>query len=194
MSSTKLTRYRPQYVAKKALFHFLGNAFRLYDPEGNLAFFVKQKAFKIKEELTVFADEGQTEAMLFIHARSVIDFSAAYDVTDAKSGEKVGALRREGMKSMIRDEWTLFDSADTPIGAATEDSGLMAIIRRLFIPIIPQTFRVTIGDAEVGIVKQTFNPFQLGYLVDFSEAAEKLDPRMTVATVVLLLAIEGRQG
>jgi uncharacterized protein YxjI len=194
MSTTALSRYRSNYVAKKAWFSFMGNAFRLYDTDGNLAFYVKQKAFKLKEEITVFADEGKTDPMLTIQARSVIDFSAAYDVSDAKSGEKVGALKREGMKSMLRDEWTLLDRDDNAIGTVKEDSGLMALIRRFFIKIIPQTFRVSIGDAEVGTIKQKFNPFQLGYIVDFSKARDLMDPRMNVATVVLLLAIEGRQS
>lgn len=194
MSSTALTRYRSNYVAKKALFSFLGNAFRLYGPDGSLAFFVKQKAFKLKEQITVFADEAQSDAMLGIQARSVMDFSGTYDVTDAKSGEKVGALKREGVKSMFRDEWSLLDANDNPIGTVKEDSGLMSIIRRFFIKIIPQTFHVSINDQQVGMIKQRFNPFQLGYDVDFSKADGTLDPRMNVAIVVLLLAIEGRQN
>lgn len=193
MSSAALTRYRSSYVAKKALFNFLGNAFRLYGPDGSLAFFVKQKAFKLKEQITVFADEAQSDAMLGIQARSVMDFSATYDVTDAKSGEKVGALKREGVKSMFRDEWSLLDANDNPIGTVKEDTGLLSIIRRFLINIIPQTFHVSINDQQVGMIKQRFNPFQLGYDVDFSKADGTLDPRMNVAIVVLLLAIEGRQ-
>jgi len=194
MSETALTRYRPNYVAKKALFSFLGSAFRLYDTSGNLAFYVKQKAFKLKEEITVYADEGQKDAMLTIKARSVMDFSATYDVTDARSGELVGSMRREGVKSMFRDEWTLLDAGGHDLGKVKEDSGVMALIRRFFLKIIPQTFRVTVADAEVGTIKQKFNPFQLGYDVDFAQADGKLDPRLSVAAVVLLLAIEGRQN
>ncbi len=193
MSETALTRYRSNYVAKKALLSFLGSSFRLYDTSGNLSFFVKQKAFKLKEDITVYADEGQSDAQLSIKARSIVDFSATYDVTDSKSGENVGAMRREGVKSMFRDEWTLLDASGDELGKVKEDSGFLAIIRRLFLPIIPQTFRVTVGGDEIGIIKQKFNPFQLGYDVDFGSAEGKMDPRMVVATVVLLLAIEGRQ-
>ena len=110
MSENALSRYRSSYVANKALFSFLGNAFRLYDTSGSLLFFVKQKAFKLKEEITVFADEGQTDAQLTIKARSVMDVSATYDVTDAKSGDAVGAMKREGLKSFLRDEWTILDT------------------------------------------------------------------------------------
>ena len=194
MSSTALSRYQSKYVAKKALFSFLGSSFRLFDTEGNLAFFVKQKAFKLKEQITVFGDEAQTMPMLAIQARSIMDISATYDVTDANSGENLGALKREGVKSIFRDEWTVLNASGDEIGKIKEDSGLMALVRRFLIKIIPQTYHVTIGDTEVGIIKQKFNPFQLGYDVDFSAAGNKLDSRMAVASVVLLLAIEGRQN
>ena len=42
--------------------------------------------------------------LLSIQARQIIDFSAAYDVYDGSTGSKVGALKRKGMKSILRDE------------------------------------------------------------------------------------------
>ena len=188
-----LTRYQNTYVAKKQFFNFLGSAFRLFDSGGRLAFFVKQKAFKLKEEITVFADEEMRDAQIRIKARSIIDVSATYDVTDANTGESVGALRRKGFKSIFRDEWTVLGRDGEPIGQVIEDSGLLALLRR-FIRLIPQTFHVTIGAKQVGSIKQRFNPFILAYDVDFSASTgDDIDPRLVVASVVLLLAIEGRQ-
>ncbi len=187
-----LSIYSSRYVANKAMFAFLGSAFRILGPEGNLRFFVKQKAFKLKEEITVFTDEKQSDAVLGIQARGIGDFSGTYDITDKKSGERLGAMKREGLKSLLRDEWTLLDGSGAMIGKVMEDSGGMALLRR-FLPIIPQTFRVTMGDKQVGQIKQRFNPFQIVYDVDFEAAGEDLDPRVGVAAVVLLLAIEGRQ-
>jgi uncharacterized protein YxjI len=191
--TTALTRYQSQYVAKKALFSFLGSSFRLFDQSGNLSFFVKQKAFKLKEEITVYADEGEKDAQLRIKARSIMDVSATYDVTDANSGEVVGALQRKGLKSILRDEWAILDTDGNEVGKVIEDSGALALLRR-FIKLIPQNFDVSVGDTKVGQIKQHFNPFMLAYDVDFSsDPGGKLDPRLAVAAVVLLLAIEGRQ-
>lgn len=187
-----LSIYSSRYVANKAMFSFMGSAFRILGPEGNLRFFVKQKAFKLKEEITVFTDEGQTDAVLGIQARAIGDFSGTYDITDKKSGEKLGAMKREGLKSLIRDEWTLLDVSGAAVGKVMEESSGLALLRR-FLPIIPQTFKVTVGDKQVGQIKQRFNPFQLVYDVDFEAAGSYLDPRVGVASVVLLLAIEGRQ-
>lgn len=187
-----LSLYSSRYVANKALFSFMGSAFRILGPEGNLRFYVKQKAFKLKEEITVFTDEKQSDAVLGIQARGIGDFGQTYDITDKKSGENLGALKREGLKSMLRDEWTLLGSDGQPRGKVMEDSGGLALLRR-FLPIIPQTFHVKVGDRQVGTIKQRFNPFQIVYDVDFEGAGEALDPRVGVAAVVLLLAIEGRQ-
>lgn len=190
--STALAAYKTHYVAKKALFTFLGAAFRLYTPEGELAFFVKQKAFKIREQITVFADEAMSDPRLAVQARQRLDVSATYDVTEVASDEKVGALRRKGLKSIFMDEWSILDNDDNVIGTIKESSALMAILSRI-VKLIPQTYNITIGDTQAGVIKQRFNPFQLAYDVDFGTGEASVDPRLGVAAVVLLLAIEGRQ-
>ena len=192
--TTALARYPSHYVAKKAFPSFMGSSFRLFDSSGQLAFFVKQKAFKLKEEITVYADEGMKESQVRINARSIIDVSATYDVVDATTEERVGALQRNGLKSILRDEWSILDTDGIEVGRIKEDSGFLALIRRFLSNLVPQTFHVTMGEQQVGVIKQRVNPFLLSYDVDFGAAqAGGLDPRLGVAAVVLLLAIEGRQ-
>ena len=192
--STALSPWGAHFVAKKALFSFMGQSFRLYGPEGNLQFFVKQKAFKLKEEITVFADEAQSKPMLRIKARGIMDTSATYDVTDAATGEVLGALKRHGLKSLFRDEWSILAAgSDEVIGKVQEDTGILALVRRFLIKIIPQSFQISLGGVKAGIIKQRFTLFALTYDVDLAVGEANLDPRMGVATTVLLLAIEGRQ-
>jgi len=100
--STALTRYQSTYVAKQALLSLFGNTFRLFNADGSLAFYVKKKAFKLKEDIVIYADEGEKEPMLRIKARSIMDISATYDITDAVTGESLGAMRRKGLKSILR--------------------------------------------------------------------------------------------
>lgn len=187
--NTELVKYQNQYVAKKALFSFLGNTFRLFDSAGGLQFYVKQKAFKLREELNVFADEAQKEKRLTIKARSISDFSGGYDIVDATTGETVGVGKRHGLKSLFRDEWSILDDTDTPVGKVVETGGAMMILRK-FIKIIPQKFEVQWKGQPVGSIRQRFNPFQLAYDVQFEPG---FDPRLGVGMTVLLLAIEGAQ-
>lgn len=186
--STELAEYKKQYVANKAFFSFLGNTFRIYDTTGNLEFYIKQKAFKLKEEINVFRDEGQTDKRLTIKARSISDFSGGYDIIDASSGKSVGGAQRKGLKSLFKDEWDVLDADGGLIGKIEETGGIMILVRKFF-KFLPQTYEVTLEGDSAGTVKQRFNPFQLVYDVDFSGG--KLDPRHGVGLVVLLLAIEG---
>lgn len=191
MSKYDLTNY----YAKQKFWKFLGAEVRIYDEtKTNLLFFVKQKAFKLKEDITIFSDESQTKELLKIQAKKVIDFSAAYNVTNTETGEKLGALRRKGFKSMLRDSWEVLDKDDNVIGKIDEDSMGMALLRRFLSNLIPQKFQIKIGETTVGNLKQAFNPFVTQFNVDFSmDAGGLLDRKMGIASVVLLQLIEGRQ-
>lgn len=192
--STALTRFSGNhFYAKKKFLSFLSPKFYIFGPdEERLRFFVKQKAFKLKEAIKVYGDEDMTDEQLRIQARDIMDFSGTYDVTTPE-GEHVGALKREGMKSMIRDEWKILDSDDNIIGKIEEDSMGMALLRRFLSDLVPQTFHVTVGDEHVGTFDQRFWPFSPRYDIDFSNNSGALDPRLGIAAVVLLLAIEGDQ-
>ncbi|HEV3470776.1 MAG TPA: hypothetical protein VG148_15740 [Pyrinomonadaceae bacterium] len=69
------------------------------DAGGQLIFYVKRKAFKLKEAVTVFADAAQTVPVYTILADRVLDFSAHYHFTDPQ-GREVGSVKRQGMKSI----------------------------------------------------------------------------------------------
>lgn len=170
-----------------------GNEIRIYDIDrANLLFFVKQKAFKLKESITIFADESKNEELLKINARSVIDFGASYDVEDAKTGERVGTLRRKGLKSILRDAWEVLDSSENLIAKISEDSMAKAMIRRFLTNLVPQTFSVESNGQEIAEFKQAFNPFVPQITITFQEGSN-LDRRLGISAAVLLQVIEGRQ-
>ncbi len=183
---------QPLLFRKK--FSMLGGRIWVLDQQNNIVLFVKQKAFKLKEDIRVYADENMSQEMLLIQARSIIEFSAAYDIEDLQKNEKVGTLARKGLKSMIRDEWEIRDINDQPIGLIQEDSTALALIRRFLSSLVPQNFSFLISDNEVAQLKQHFNPFikKADLIVNQSNDKE-FDPRIAIAGAVLLMAIEGRQ-
>jgi uncharacterized protein YxjI len=190
--NAQMVKYEHHYVAKKALFSFLGNTFRIFDAAGGLQFYIKQKAFKLREEISIFADEAQQQKRLTIKARSISDFSGGYDIVDAESGESVGGAKRHGLKSLFKDEWSILDRDGAEVGKCVENGGILILVRK-FLKFVPQTFEVTMGGKVVGSIKQRWNPFQLAYDVAF-EPGTGFDPRLGVGIVVLLLAVEGAQG
>ena len=78
------------------------------DASGKLVFYVKQKAFKLKEAVTVFADAEQTQPLFHINADRMLDFSARYTFTNPQ-GQPVGAIKRQGMKSLWKSHYDVFD-------------------------------------------------------------------------------------
>lgn len=81
------------------------------DSQGRLVFYVKQKALKLKESVTVFGDEGQTLPLYTIKADRVLDFNARYNFADT-AGRHLGSLRRRGMRSIWKAHYEIYDDAD----------------------------------------------------------------------------------
>jgi len=182
------------YLLKRQVFALAGKL-RFYNPNDELVLYVEQKMFRLREDIRVFGDESKTQELLLIQARNIIDFSAAYDVIEAASGQKVGALRRKGLRSMFRDEWEVLDAGDQPVGMLFEDSIGQALLRRFLLgSFLPQNYDITIGDERVADLRQKFNLFGYQMILDFSmDTANKLDRRLGIAAGVLLAIIEGKQ-
>lgn len=90
------------------------------DASGNLVMYVKQKAFKLKEAVTVFADSGQTQPLYTINADRVLDFSASYHMA-ATNGYSIGAIRRQGMRSLWRAHYDLYDGGQPTVNVREEN-------------------------------------------------------------------------
>ena len=184
------------YLVRKKFWQFFGASFYIYDPNGALVLFSKMKAFKLKEDIRVFTDETlQTEA-LSIQARSVLDFSGSYDVYDSASGQRVGALRRKGLKSSFyKDEWVILDNTEREVGLIQEESAFLALLRKYLLgALIPQSFNAQIGGRTVATFSQHFNLFATKLTLDFSaDPQRQFDRRIGVAAGILLCAIEGKQ-
>src|SRR5512136_2898903 len=82
------------------------------DATGQLQFYVKQKLFKLKEAVTVFADEAQSMPLYEIKADRMLDFSARYRFTDP-GGQEVGSVKRQGMKSLWSVRYDVLDGEGT---------------------------------------------------------------------------------
>ena len=185
---------KQSYMIRRKVFKIFGGAFHIYDDEGRLAFYSKMKAFKLKEDIRLFSDESMQEELLTIQARQIIDFSAAYDVVDSVTGEKVGVLKRKGMKSIFKDEWIIMNNEDREKGLIREDSRFLAFVRRFITNIIPQKYHAEIDGEKVCELRQNFNPFVMKINLDFSlDEKGLLDRRLGIAAAVLLCAIEQKQ-
>jgi uncharacterized protein YxjI len=182
-----------RYLLKRQLLKLVGASFNLYDPSGTQVLQANQKGFKLKEDIRILGGAGLKEELVGIFARQVIDFSAAYDVVDLTTNTKIGAFRRKGFQSIVRDEWLVLDPWDREIGKVIEDSLALALVRRFLTALVPQNYDLLIGSGRAVDLKQNFNPFSYHLNVVFDVPATQFDRRIGLAAAVLLAAIEGRQ-
>jgi hypothetical protein len=185
----------PSYLVRRKVLKIFGGAFYIYLPDGRLAFYCNQAAFRLKEDIRLYSGEDMTEELLTIRARQIIDLGATYDIVDTPTGQHIGSLRRRAFRSFIRDEWDILATGDAPVGQVIEDSTAMALLRRFLSRLIPQHFTVNLQGQPLAELRQMFNPFILKIVADFSADPQfLLDRRIGIAAAILMASIEGRQG
>jgi hypothetical protein len=182
------------YLLKRQVLALTGKV-RVYTPTGQVGLYSEQKMFKLREDIRVYSDENKLNELLWIQARQIIDFAAAYDVFDQTSGMKVGALRRKGWRSIMRDTWEILDSMDQVIGIVREDSPGRALLRRLLLgSLLPQRYEVVqVGEQVTAQFSQRFHLFRYELDIDFTMAPKSLDRRLGLAIGILLAILEGKQ-
>ena len=189
--------HHSNYLIRQKIFKLFGAAFHIFDPSGHIAFYSKQKAFKLKEDIRIYTGEDMNTEVLTIKTDQILDIGATYQVYDPQQGGvHIGSLRRKGLKSIIRDEWVFLDAAGQEIGLIQEDSTALALLRRFYLGwLLPQQYNGSIKNIPVCNFKRNFNPFVSKVDLDYSmDHQGVLDRRLGIAAAVLLVAIEGKQN
>jgi len=168
----------------------IGTRVRVTDAAGRLVAYVRKKKFKLKEDVGVYADEDQKLLLFRLKADRVIDFGASYAI-NTPDGRTVGAVRRQGMRSLWRSAYAIADANGAEVGAIHEENAWVKVLDGLM-------EAIPFGDALGGLF---FHP---AYLVDLRgqtvlrlqkrrslfESAFRLEKRVdfTEEEVTLLLA------
>ena len=108
----------------------LAPQFTIRDANGNLIAYVRQKLFKLKEAVTVFADEQQTQPLYTLKADRILDFSARYHFADS-AGMSLGSIKRKGMRSLWKAQYDILDG-DTPTMTIREENAWVKVFDALF--------------------------------------------------------------
>lgn len=147
----------------------------------------KKKSFKLKEDFR-FTDPESDDLIFRVKADSVLDISAAYDIVDERTGERVGSVKRSAM-SMFKHEYQLLDADGNQVATISEDSWLKAFLRRNVTTLLPFSYSIDAPDGtHLGDIGEQFS-FRDKYDIDI--ASDDLDPRLAVVGSVVIDAIEG---
>jgi hypothetical protein len=185
------------YLIRKKLLKILGEEFHIYtdDNQDVLIGYSKQKALKIKEDIRVFSDESQSNPILNIKARNILDLSGNYDFTDSNTGESLGGIRRHWKKSWFQDSYSIFGPDNQVYGEIKEDSMMNAMMRR-WVPfaslVFPQVFSMDVQGQSSIIFSQKINPIIQKLTVQIP-AENQLDRRVILGAAMIIIAIEGKQ-
>jgi hypothetical protein len=169
-----------------------------------LVCYTRQKMFKLKEAVTIYADEEQTRVVATIAADRWLDFSARYRVSDA-SGRELGVVQRRGMRSLWkahyeveRDGQPLFTIAEAnpwvkladglvgeiPVVGMFTGYFLHPAYRVMHVPLGLEAFRVTKRPAL----------FEGRYEMDRRAALGDDDERLAMYAVLMMLLLERSRG
>ena len=105
----------------------IGSHIRVVDATGQLISYVKQKAFKLKEDVTIFNDEAQTQPVYHIKANKALDIGATYSISTA-DGRPLGAVRQHGMRTFWKATYGILDEAGNAIGLIHEKDAWVKVI------------------------------------------------------------------
>lgn len=97
------------------------------DASNNEVFYVKQKLLAFRDAINVFSDHHQTQQVATIRADSLLDFSARFKFTDA-SGQPLGSVGRQGMRSIWKASYEISDAAGQPAGTLVEENPFAKIM------------------------------------------------------------------
>jgi uncharacterized protein YxjI len=108
------------------------------DAQGQELLYVKQKLLKLKEKIRVFSDSGQSRQLYELDADRILDFSPRFTFRDAAGGQMVGAVKRQGARSLLKASYDIFGPDDRPIAHIAEENPWIKLLDAVLgeIPII----------------------------------------------------------
>jgi len=113
------------------------NDFTATDARGKTLAYVRQKMFKLKEEIQIFDNEEKNKINYTISADRWLDFSAAYAFYDQDKKE-FGKIVRKGWRSLWKAEYTIIDQHQKEQYKIQEESAWVRFLDSLLgeIPIL----------------------------------------------------------
>ena len=183
----------------------LSSDFNITDKNGNYVAYVRQKMFKLKEDVVVFNDESRSKELFRIRANQWIDFNASYNIKSVENDKTFGKLARKGMKSLWKAKYEIFDDKDQSKYSISEDNGWTKVFDSLVgeIPIVGMftgyflnpsySVKDTNGQVLFRLKKMPSligRRFQLDRLVDIPDEDESL----IILSYLMMVLLERSRG
>ena len=183
----------------------LSSDFNITDKNGNYVAYVRQKMFKLKEDVIIFNDETRSRELFRIQANQWIDFNASYSITDLENGKTFGRLARKGMRSLWKSYYDVLDENNALKFQISEDNAWVKVLDGFIgeIPIVGMftgyflnpsyTVKDSAGKEYFRLKKMPSligRRFQLDRLIDIDDKDESL----VVLSLLMMVLLERERG
>ena len=173
------------------------------DAQGQMLFYVKQQLFKLKEAVTVFADEGQTRPLFSINADRVLDISARYHIADSQ-GIPIGAVQRHGMRSFWTAHYEIL-AGETPLMTIREENPWVKVADGLFgeIPLLGMftgylfqpAYRIARQDGTLVLRLEKQRSFlESTFRLEQQAPLDPAEEQLAVLSVLMMILLERSRG
>ena len=108
----------------------ISNDFVAKDANGNVIAYVKQKMFKLKEDINIYNDETKSKINYKIKADRWLDFSAAYTFYDENEAE-FGKVVRKGWRSIWNASYEIINNKQEKQYSISEENAWIKVFDAL---------------------------------------------------------------
>lgn len=174
------------------------------DAGGELVLYVKQKAFRLREAVTIFADREQTRPLFTIAADRILDISAQYRIEDA-AGNALGALKRHGLRSLWKAHYEVLRGGGAVLEIREESAwvkvldgilGEIPVLGLLTGYLFHPAYRVTRTDTGEVVMRLRKEPsfFQARFSVEEVSPLAGVDTQLAVLGLLMMVLLERDRG
>ncbi len=182
----------------------LANDFIANDANGNVIAYVRQKMFKLKEDISVYSDESKSKVMYKIKADKWLDFSAAYSFYDEHSNT-FGKIVRKGWRSIWKTEYEFIDQFEKVQYSVREENAWVKVMDSLFgqIPLLCMftgyffnpSYVVTNRKEEIIVrLKKLPSFFGREFEIDKLKTIDNDDDDRIMLGLMMMILLERRKG
>ena len=183
----------------------LSSDFNIPDSAGNYVAYVREKIFKLKDDVIVYNDESKTEELFRIQANQWIDFNASFSISDLVNKKNFGRLARKGMRSIWKSQYDVLDANDVVKYQINEDNAWIKVLDGIVgeIPVVGMftgyflnpsyTVKDSSGREYFKLKKMPSligRRFQLDRLIDIDDEDESL----VVLSFLMMVLLERSRG
>ncbi|MCB0600037.1 MAG: hypothetical protein KDC28_02375 [Saprospiraceae bacterium] len=188
------------------LFHVstLSNDFTAFDATGRTIGYVRQKMFKLKEDIIIYDSKEKIRINYRIRADRWLDFSAAYTFYD-DSGMDIGKIVRKGWRSIWKASYEIIDQYQMPQYTIREENGWVKVMDGLFgeIPVLglftgyvfnPSYLVRAMDGRPVVRLKKLPSFFGRKFILEQLDSLDGDDDDRVMLGLMMLILLERRRG